>query len=68
MTLSGQPAHEDVYRSWVELLVDVYIGIKDIQLVGLRALQRYKCMLRNTLEVHHVCVLELLTSRASYHT
>ena len=47
-------SQENVYRSWAELLSDVEFGMKDIQLVGLRASERYGCMLRNTVEVQHV--------------
>ena len=57
MAFFGQPAQENVYRSWAELLFDVDFGLKDIQLVGLQASERYGCMLRNTVvEVHHVYV------------
>ena len=61
MAFFGQPVHENVYRSWVELLFDVDFGMKVIQLVGLRASEWYGRMLCNIVEVHHVYVLELLT-------
>ena len=56
MASSGQAAHRDENQSWVELLFDVNFGVKDVQLVGLRASERYGCILRNTVEVHHVYV------------
>ena len=34
MAFFGQPAHENVYRSRIELLFDVDFGMKDIQLDG----------------------------------
>ena len=68
MASSWQPAHGNVYRSWVELLFDVDCGMKVIQLVGLRGPERFGCILRNTVEVHPVNLLELLTSSALYLT
>ena len=51
---SGQPAHKNVYRSRLELYVDMGCGMKVIQLVRLRASERNRRMLRNTVEVNHI--------------
>ena len=58
MPFFRQPAHKNVYRSWLALFFGVGWELEVIQLVMLRASERYQRTLRNTVEVHHIdCVL-----------
>lgn len=68
MVFCWQLAHDNVYRSSIELFLHVDWAMKVEQLVSLRASKRYRRTLRITVEVHHIYVLSLLILRASYLT